>query len=244
MTTGLSAERAAKTFGSVAALRGCTAAIPAGCVCALIGLNGSGKTTLLRAAAGLLRLDGGSITAAGSPVAFARPAPVSYLAQARPLHPALRPAEIISYARALAGGRLDAGFAARWLDRYEVPAGRRAGQLSGGQRTQVALAVALAREAAVVALDEPLADLDPLAREQVAADLQEIAGRGRTVVVSSHAISELTGWCDYIVVLDTGGVVLEGYAQQIAGGGPLADVIRDALRDARGARRGAAGSAR
>ncbi|HEY1617265.1 MAG TPA: ATP-binding cassette domain-containing protein [Streptosporangiaceae bacterium] len=232
MPGGLQVENATKTFGTVSALRQCSFTVPGGSVSALIGLNGSGKTTVLRAAAGMLRLDNGSITVDGSSVVFAQPGPLSYLAQSKPLHSLLRPPEVVSYAHALASGRFDRRLALDWLARYQVPLDRTVGQLSGGQRTQVALAAAVARAAPAVALDEPMADLDPLAREQVADDLRAAAQAGRTILVSSHAITELSGWCDHVVVIDRGHVILQGASAEIAGGADLAGVIREAMRAA------------
>nr|MDQ2873912.1 ABC transporter ATP-binding protein [Actinomycetota bacterium] len=232
MPGGLQVDNATKSFGAVTALRQCSFTVPHGSVCALIGRNGSGKTTVLRAAAGMLRLDAGSVTVDGSPVAFAQPGPVSYLAQSKPLHAVLRPPEVVSYARALASGRLDEQLALGWLDRYQVPLGRPVGKLSGGQRTQVALAAAVARAAPAVALDEPMSDLDPLAREQVAGDLRAAAEAGRTILVSSHAITELSDWCDYVVVIDGGHVIMQGISREISGSAGLAGVIREAMRAA------------
>lgn len=193
-----------KRFGSRRALDGCSLEVPTGCVSALVGLNGSGKTTLMRAAAGFVKLDAGQITVGGQPVRFAAPPLVGYLPQAQPLPGSLRVTDLIGYAAQLSGHRLDVPVARQWLEDEGVPPGQRVSDLPGGQRTQVALAVVVARGSAVLALGEPMADLDPLARERLVERLTALAVQGRTIVVSSHAVSELGGWCDFLTVIDAG----------------------------------------
>ncbi len=195
---------ASRSFGSRRALDACSFEVPTGCVSALVGLNGSGKTTLMRAAAGFLELNSGQIAVGGQPVRFAAPPLLGYLPQAKPLPGSLRVKDLIGYATELSGHRLDVPVARQWLEDEGLPPGQRVGDLSGGQRTQLALAVAVARGSAVLALDEPMADLDPLARERLAERLTALAAQGRTVLVSSHAVSELARWCDFLVVIDAG----------------------------------------
>ncbi|MGH3404847.1 MAG: ATP-binding cassette domain-containing protein [Streptosporangiaceae bacterium] len=235
---GLDVARVVKRYGPRRALDGCEFAVPDGSVCALAGLNGSGKTTLLRAAAGQLPLDSGAVLVDGEVVRFARPGPVSYLAQAKPLHLALRAADVLGYAALLAGGRFDRVLGYGWLRRYDVDPAAVVGELSGGQQAQVALAAAVARKSSVVLLDEPMADLDPLAREQVAADLREQAASGRVVLVASHATAELASWIDYLVVIDAGRTVLVGRAEQLSAAASLNEVALQALRAARERREG------
>jgi ABC-2 type transport system ATP-binding protein len=235
---GLEALGVVKQYGSRRALDRCEFAVPSGSVCALAGLNGSGKTTLLRAAAGELKLDSGVIRVDGEPVQFARPGPVSYLAQGKPLHMALRAGEVLDYAALLAAGHFDRPLAREWLRRYDVDPAAVTGSLSGGQRAQVALAAAVARTSPVVLLDEPMADLDPLAREQVGADLRAQAASGRVVLAASHATAELASWTDYLVVVDAGQTVLAGRVTELAPPAGLNEVIMQALRAGREQRRG------
>ena len=166
--TAVEADRVGKRYRRTWALRDCTLAIPAGQVAALVGPNGAGKTTLLRVLAGLaapsqgqVRVLGGS--APGSPAARAG---VSYVDQQMPLYRTLRVRDILSAAEAL-NNRWDRDLALTRLDTLGIPLRRRAGKLSGGQQAQVALTLALARRPELLLLDEPLASLDPLARQDV-----------------------------------------------------------------------------
>lgn len=221
---------ASKVFGAHRALDGCSLRVPPGVVCALVGRNGAGKTTLLQALAGLLRLDSGQLHVNGAPVVLGEIPPVAYMAQGKPLPGSLTVHDTLGYAAELAAGRFDSKQAREWVGEYDIPLGQRVSSLSGGQRAQVAIATAMACDVDVVALDEPMADLDPLARDVVAGHLARAAGDGRTIVVSSHAVAELSSFCDYVVVLDRGQVVLDGPVDEVADGRRLDEVVLDTLR--------------
>ena len=103
-----------------------------------------------------------------------------------------------------------------WLERFDVPLDRRCGRLSGGQRAQVALAVALGSRPAVLLLDEPLANLDPVARTEVTGELMaETAEGDMTVMLSTHIVAELSGVGDHLLLLDAGRPVLSGDVEQL-----------------------------
>ncbi|MFF2074612.1 ABC transporter ATP-binding protein [Kitasatospora sp. NPDC058162] len=212
----LRAEGVGKNYGGTWVLQDCGFALPEGSVTALVGLNGAGKSTLLRLIAGLDRSSAGGIEIAGREVVFGEPPAVSYLSQERPLYRALRVREILGYAAALNEG-FDAKLAREWLDAFGIPLARRCQDLSGGQHTQVALAVALAKRSPLVVLDEPMADLDPLAREDVSRRLREIAATtGRSFLLSSHVIGDLEPVCDRLLVLAHGRIVLDGPVDGLA----------------------------
>jgi ABC-2 type transport system ATP-binding protein len=204
----IEADRVGKRYRRTWALRECTLAIPPGQVVALVGPNGAGKTTLLRVFSGLaapsqgqVRVFGGSRP--GSPQA--RDA-VSHVDQRMPLYRSLRVRDILQAAEAL-NNRWDRDLALTRLDAIGIPLRRRAGQLSGGQQAQVALTLALARRPKLLLLDEPLASLDPLARQDVTGWLMTcVAEDGLSVVFSSHVVSELERVASYLVVLSAGQV--------------------------------------
>jgi ABC-2 type transport system ATP-binding protein len=105
----------------------------------------------------------------------------------------------------------DQRYAERLIADADVPLTASVGTLSGGQRTRVAIAVALGKRPRLILLDEPLADLDPLARQDTLRTLMtEAAGHGITVVLSSHVVAELQGVCDHLVLLGAGKVQLTG----------------------------------
>ena len=212
--TGTAIEAAAlsRTFGRrrKAALDACDFRLPAGSVCAVVGPNGAGKSTLLSLAAGLIRPTDGTLTVLGQAPAAVRER-LAYVAQDKPLHPQLAVADTLRFGRELNPGRWDAKVAERIVDEGELEPDARIRTLSGGQRTRVALALALGKRPELLLLDEPMADLDPLARHQLMAALMaDAAEHGTTVVMSSHVVAELDGSCDHLLLLGAGRVRLAG----------------------------------
>jgi ABC-2 type transport system ATP-binding protein len=191
------------------ALQDCTVDVPAGRVVALVGPNGAGKTTLLNIAAGLLRPTAGSAQVAG--LAPERQlAKIGYVAQDAPLWPRLRVADVLELGRCM-NPRFDAQLAQTRVRALEIPLRARINTLSGGQRAQVALALVLAKRPELLLLDEPLANLDPLARREFLTSMFAIcADDGVAVLFSSHVIAELERICDYLVVLLAGQVQVAG----------------------------------
>jgi ABC-2 type transport system ATP-binding protein len=105
----------------------------------------------------------------------------------------------------------DNAYAMKLIEEADVPMQARIGTLSGGQRSRVALAVALGRRPQLIMLDEPLSDLDPLARREVMQTLlAETVETGMTVVLSSHVLADLEGVCDYLLLLANGRIHLSG----------------------------------
>ncbi|MFD5951764.1 ATP-binding cassette domain-containing protein [Streptomyces collinus] len=192
------------------ALDDCSFRIPTGRVCAVVGPNGAGKSTLLALAAGLLRPTDGSITVLGGAPAASRER-LAHVAQNKPLHPQLTVNGTLRLGRDLNPRRWDAGVAERIVAEGDLDPGARIRSLSGGQRTRVALALALGKRPELLLLDEPMADLDPLARHQLMATLMaDAADHGTTVVMSSHVVAELEGSCDHLLLLGGGRVRLAG----------------------------------
>jgi len=223
MTAVLQAVGLGKRYRRTWALRDCSVAIPQGRVVALVGPNGAGKTTLLHLATGLLAPSAGEIRVFGAPPASGPQvlAKIGFLAQDKPLYHSFTVAEMLRYGARLNPGWDDA-IAIRWLERFDIPPDRRIGQLSGGQRTQVAVALTLAKRPHLLLLDEPMADLDPLVRHDLARLLMEtVAAEGLTVVVSSHVLAELATICDYLVLLAVGRVQLAGDTEALLAGHKL-----------------------
>ncbi len=213
MTTALATRGLGKRYGRTWALRDCTLEIPAGRVAALVGPNGAGKTTLLQLAVGLLRPSEGVVEVGGvSPTreAAAALARVGFVAQEHPLYRGYTVDETLIMGRHL-NARWDQGRAERYLQHLGIPLRQRVGKLSGGQRAQLALAMALAKRAEVLLLDEPAASLDPLARRDFLGALMEAtAAEGLTVVLSSHILADVERVCDYAILLVGGRVRLAG----------------------------------
>jgi ABC-2 type transport system ATP-binding protein len=219
-----------KRYGNAWALRECTLAIPAGHVAALVGPNGAGKTTLLNLVVGLAAPSAGIVTvldgqAAGSAAALDG---IAFVAQDAPLYKNLTASEMLHLTRNL-NRHFDEGYAKVRLRELGIPLDRKAGRLSGGQQSQVALSLALARRPRLLVLDEPMAMLDPLARHDfMATVMAAIADDGLSVVLSSHVLTELERVADYLVLVSHGGVQVAGLVDDLIAchrvlTGPVAD---------------------
>jgi ABC-2 type transport system ATP-binding protein len=217
------------------ALRDCTLEIPAGHVVALVGPNGAGKTTLLSLAVGLATPTTGAVTVlggvpAGSPDALDR---IAFVAQDAPLYKNLPVADMVHLARDL-NRRWDQARAEKRLADLGIPAKKKVGQLSGGQKAQLALTIALARRPDLLILDEPLAALDPLARHDfMDSVLAAVAADGISVVLSSHVVAELERMADYLIVLSRGQVQTTGTVDDlmIERGMNLEQIVLACLRE-------------
>jgi ABC-2 type transport system ATP-binding protein len=183
------------------ALTDCSFELPAGSIVALVGANGAGKTTLLGIVGGLLRPTTGRVESAGR---------VAFVAQEKPLYRDYTVADMLRFGRH-SNLVWDQQRAEQWLSRFDVPTVRRCRRLSIGQQAQVALAVALGGRPNVLLLDEPLANLDPLARREVMGEmLAEAAETGMTVILSTHIVTELAGIADHLLLLARGRLLLDG----------------------------------
>ncbi|WP_190022295.1 ABC transporter ATP-binding protein [Streptomyces hiroshimensis] len=199
------------------ALQDCSFRLPAGRVCALVGPNGAGKSTLLSLAAGLRRPAEGSLTVFGGRPGAADVRPrIAYLSQDKPLYPRFTIADTLRMGRELNPGRWDQAVAERTVADGGLSHEARIGDLSGGQRTRVALALAFGKRPELLLLDEPMADLDPLVRhEMTAALMAQAAEHATTVVIASHVLAELEGVCDYLLLIADGRVRLAGEVEDL-----------------------------
>jgi ABC-type multidrug transport system ATPase subunit len=208
----LETDQLGKRYGSRWAVRDCTLRLPAGRVAALVGPNGAGKSTLLHMAVGLLRPDAGAVRILGrSPYGDTEVlSEIGFVAQDTPLYRDFTAAELVTMGGKL-NRRWDATLARTRLAQLGLPPDRPVGKLSGGQRAQVALALALAKRPSLLLLDEPVASLDPLARREfLQALMGSVAETGTTVLLSSHILADLERTCDYVIVLSASQVRLAG----------------------------------
>jgi ABC-2 type transport system ATP-binding protein len=213
-------------------LTDCTLSVPAGHVVGLIGPNGAGKTTLLSLAVGLIAPDAGTIEVLGGRPAGgqAQLARVGFLAQDSPVYAGLSVADHLKL-----GARLNPGWdrelARSRVDRLDLDPRQKAGTLSGGQRAQLALTLAIAKRPELLVLDEPVASLDPLARREFLQDLMEaVAEQELSVVLSSHLVADLERVCDYVIVLVGSRVRVAGPVDELLAthhllSGPLRDPV-------------------
>ena len=212
VTVAIEARGLGKRYGHRWALRDCTLTIPAGHVAGLVGPNGAGKTTLISLATGMLAPTTGTVEVLGGrpssgPGQLAR---VGYVAQDTPTYAGLSVADHLRLGAHL-NPSWDAGLARRRIEQLGLDPKQKAGKLSGGERAQLALTLALAKRPELLILDEPIASLDPRARREF---LQVLMGATAeqefSVVISSHQVADLERVSDYLVVLIASRVQLAG----------------------------------
>lgn len=196
--------------------------VATGSIAALIGPNGSGKSTVLNVLAGLIGADSGSASLNGRMLFGAgRPLPAhkrrtALLAQQPLLFPGMTARQNVEFS--LRARKADRSTADSWLElvRAEDLAGRRPGQLSGGQAQRVAIARALAAQPDLLLLDEPMAALDPPVAGQIRHTLSQVLA-GRTALVVTHEVLDAALLADQLMVMDNGRIVESG---------PTAEILR------------------
>ena len=217
MSAVIEADQLGKRYGRRWALHDCTLTIPEGKVVGLVGPNGAGKTTLLNLAVGLLRPTAGTITVLGgrpgdNPAQLGR---VGFVAQDTPTYARVSIANHLRMGAWL-NPTWDSELAESRIDQLELDPRQRAGSLSGGQRAQLALTMAIAKRPELLVLDEPVASLDPLARREFLQSLMAVvAEHGVSVVLSSHLVADLERVCDYLVVLVASHVQVAGEVSEL-----------------------------
>jgi sodium transport system ATP-binding protein len=211
-----------KSFGAVKAVDGMAFTAPDGAITTLLGGNGSGKTTTLRAICGLIRPDQGRIAIDGLDVATDRLAALGQLGALHDefgLYPRLTPREHLRYSGALqglAGKALDLAVAAS-LELFELGdlADRRTKGFSHGERMKVALARAHVHEPKNLLLDEPTRGLDIFAIRMLRSILKRLRDEGTCILMSSHAMAEVTELSDQVVLISSGRRIAAGPVPQI-----------------------------
>ena len=213
MISALALENVTYRFGAVPALDGLSLAVQQGEIYGFLGRNGAGKTTTLRLLMGILRPHGGAIELLGNrvsrvPVALKRR--IGYVSQEPTFYPWMNAEQL---------GRFVGSFYPTWdaveysrlLRLLDVPDDRRAAELSGGTRSKLGLALALAPRPDLLLLDEPTAGLDPVARAEFNDQLGSLhRERGTTVFFSSHLVGEVEKLADRVGIVQAGRARFEG----------------------------------
>lgn len=214
--TVLSMTGVDKSFRRTTVLNDCTFSVERGTVTALVGSNGAGKSTIMSLVVGLLSPDEGEITVLGQRVGQRGITPgLSYLAQHKPLYPRFTVKEMLRFGRST-NPSWNEDYANELVEAAEVPMSAQVKALSPGHRARVALALALGRRPELLLLDEPLADLDPVARRDVARTLmRDAAEHGTTIILSSHVLSELIDVADQLLLLRDKRIRLSGSIDDI-----------------------------
>lgn len=203
-----------KQYGSRFAVKKVDLTLNAGECVGLAGHNGAGKSTLIKLMLGLITPSQGSVSLLGGNVAGSSAvhirSQIGYLPETVALHPSLTGKETLDFYAKLK--KQPVANNAALLERVGIAqaAGRRVGTYSKGMRQRLALAQALLGEPKVLLFDEPTTGLDPASRQMFYEIVRELGGRGATVLLSTHALGELDGHADRIVVMKNGSKVADG----------------------------------
>jgi ABC-2 type transport system ATP-binding protein len=217
MTSAIVMRDVVKTFGVTRALDGLDLTVAAGEVHGFLGPNGAGKSTTVRVLLGLLRPDAGECTLLGGDPwrdAAALHHRLAYVPGEVNLWPNLSGGEVIDLLGRLRGG-LDEKRRAALLERFELDPTKKGRAYSKGNRQKVALVAALASDVELLLLDEPTSGLDPLMEAHFQEVINEERSRGRTVLLSSHILSEVEALCDRVSIVRAGRVVESGTLDQL-----------------------------
>jgi ABC-2 type transport system ATP-binding protein len=212
MTEAIRAAGLRKSFGASTALDGLDLTVRTGEVHGFLGPNGAGKTTTIRVLLGLIRPDGGTAELLGGDPwrdATALHRRLAYVPGDVTLWPNLSGGEVIDLLGRLRGG-LDPRRRAELLDRFDLDPRKKGRAYSKGNRQKVALVAALASDVELLVLDEPTSGLDPLMEEAFREVVREERGNGRTVLLSSHILSEVEALCDRVTIIRAGRTVETG----------------------------------
>lgn len=213
MSAGLRLTDVRRWFGRVAALDGLSMEVQEGEIYGLLGRNGAGKTTTMRILIGVLQADSGELELFGQSVRRVSPLlkqRIGYVSQEQTFYPWMTATQLGAFVSSFYR-RWDQAEYAALLRTLDVPADRRSGELSGGTRTKLGLALALAPRPDLLLLDEPTAGLDPVARREFS-DMVAHASRqrGTTVLFSSHLVDEVERLASRVGIIQAGRARFEG----------------------------------
>ncbi|MGH8827706.1 MAG: ATP-binding cassette domain-containing protein [Jiangellaceae bacterium] len=204
--TAISAFGLVKDFGTTKALDQLDLTIPAGEVHGFLGPNGAGKTTTIRILLGLLRKSGGEVTLLGGDPwrdGAELHRRLAYVPGEVSLWPNLTGGQVIDLLGALRGG-LVSSRRSELLERFELDPTKKIRAYSKGNRQKVALVAAFSSDVELYLLDEPTSGLDPLMETQFQDVVRQLHGQGRTVLLSSHILSEVEALCDRVTIIRAG----------------------------------------
>jgi Cu-processing system ATP-binding protein len=211
MTSTLTIQTLTKRFGPMVALNDVSLSVAAGERVALLGHNGAGKSTMMKIILGLIPATNGQVNVCGAaPGSADARRQVAYLPENAAFHPALTGVEQLRYYLSLRGE--NPALAMSLLEQVGLghAARRRIGTYSKGMRQRVGLAQSLIGTPRLLVLDEPTSGLDPVSRRDFYALLDDLAARGASILLSSHALTEVEARTDRILILSKGRMVAEG----------------------------------
>ncbi|MDB5070163.1 MAG: Phosphonates import ATP-binding protein PhnC [Candidatus Eremiobacteraeota bacterium] len=198
-----------KRYRDVLAVDGVTLEVPAGSVCGLLGRNGAGKTTTFKCLLGFARPDAGEVRFDGAPLTPQTFEHLGYVPERPELYSWLTVAQHLEIVRR-SQPKYDEAFAKELLATFRLDGRKKAGKLSKGQQTALALIIAIATRPSILILDEPASGLDPVMQRVVLDLLIDAATSGATILLSSHQIGQIDRAADRVAIMRDGAIVVSG----------------------------------
>jgi ABC-2 type transport system ATP-binding protein len=212
-------DKISKNFGGFRAVDNLSVEVDGGIIYGFLGPNGAGKTTTIRMIMNIIRPDSGKISIFGDGISISNQNRVSYMPEERGLYRKMTAARILAYFGSLKGlsaAELSSRVPA-WLERVGLAdwANKKVEELSKGMQQKLQFAVAAINEPDLLILDEPFSGLDPVNQEVVKNILLEIKGQGKTIILSTHVLSEAEKLCDSIILINKGRTIIDGPLESI-----------------------------
>ena len=232
MSNIIECKNLTKDYKTLRALNNLTFSIPdRGGIIGLLGPNGSGKTTFIKLLTGLLSPTEGTVTIAGYPIGPETKSIVSYLSDTHSLTDTYTVTEQLDYIEDFFPD-FDREKAIKMIKELGVAEKQKIKTLSKGTKEKLSLILTLSRNAKVYILDEPIAGVDPAAREYILGTILAHKKENATMIISTHLISEIEQYFDYVLFLKQGNVVLHGVAEEIrqAEGKSIDELFREVFR--------------
>ncbi len=205
----LSAKKLSKNYGNFTALSNVNLEIERGQIIGLLGPNGSGKTTFIKIVAGLLTATDGKVLVSGEEIGISTKAKVSYLPERPYFSSWMKARECIDYFKDFYED-FDSELAVKMLEDLGVPLDKKMKELSKGMKEKVQLVLVMARRAELYLLDEPIAGVDPVARDYILSTIIEAYDKKATVLISTHLISDIQDSINRFIFIKNGKVATEG----------------------------------
>lgn len=227
----VSIKNLTKKYGVVEALKNIDLDIPRNAIVGLLGPNGSGKTTMIKVLVGLLNQYEGSVIIDGKELGQETKKLVSYLPDRDYLSNAWTFNDAIEYFKDFYDD-FDVEKANRLIDELKIPRNVRFKALSKGTREKLQLILVLSRNAKLYIFDEPIAGVDPVARDLVFKLITENRAEDSTVIISTHLIMDCEQYLDYVVFIKEGQIVLRNDANKLreSTGKSINDVFKELFR--------------
>ena len=215
----LKLNRVLKQYEKVTAVNNVSFEVPEGAIFGLLGPNGAGKTSIIRMITMITRPDEGDIYVAGKVVGRDDIGRIGYMPEERGLYKKMNVQDHLLYLARLKGlSKSDANAALDyWFDRFGIETWRKKNieELSKGMQQKIQFIATVVHDPTLIILDEPFSGLDPINTNLIKDEIYELSQKGKQIVFSTHRMEQVEEICDYIVLINKGENVLEGWVKDI-----------------------------